>query len=196
MNNYFKILNFTIFLSVFLFSVDLIHEGFAQTEKNVPIIENSEKGWWSNDNSKQLRIEEIQSIGVLEGDKDYIFAGIKDVAIDKNGNIVVCDYNDRCIKVFDKTGKFRFRIGRKGQGPGEFLNNVYIEINNTGKLFVLDFISNRPITKFDFDGNFLKSYPYDAAKYGSVIHVDCEGFVYTNSRYGIPMLTKYRFSFE
>ncbi len=148
MNNFFKTLNFNIFLSIFLFSIYLPHEGFAQPDWKVPVIENSEKGMWSNDNSRQLRIEAIQSIGVLEGDEDYVFAGIKDVAIGKTGDIIVCDYNDRCIKVFDKTG------------------------------------------------NFLKSYPYDAAKYGSIIHVDSDGFVYTNSRDGVPMLTKYRFSFE
>ena len=56
--------------------------------------------------------------------------------------------------------------------------------------------TNYLIDLFDSEGHFLKSYPYERDKYGEIIHVDREGYVYTGSKDGVPMLVKYQFLFE
>ncbi len=122
------------------------------------IINNYEEGLWANDESKKLKIEEIFSIGILEGNDNYIFSSITDVAIYKDSVIFICDYGDKCIKVYDKTGNFIRRIGRKGRGPGEFLYNLSIEIDQSEKLYVLDTMTNHRISIFDLNGNYIDSF--------------------------------------
>ena len=109
MNLNIKIIRYFIFICVINFTVLNIGFCLAQLSEeadNVETIENGERGLWSRDDSKQLRIEEIQSIGVYEGDDNYIFANIHDVAITPNGNLYICDWGDKCIKVYDKNGVF------------------------------------------------------------------------------------------
>ena len=52
------------------------------------------------------------------------------------------------------------------------------------------------IDLFDKDGKFLKSFEYDWEKYGTPIHIDNDGFIYTNSKDDIPKLIKNLFTFE
>lgn len=70
-------------------------------------------------------------------------------------NIVVNDFNT--VLLFDKKGNFIRQIGRRGQGPGEYLwvhgtavdgNNRKIYIGNETKAVV-----------YDFDNNFINSFP-------------------------------------
>ncbi len=154
---------FRYFVLICVMSLTGLNVGICQAQnseenENVITIENGERGLWSRDNSKQLRIEEIQSIGVYEGDDDYIFANIHDVAITPNGNLYICDWGDQCIKVYDKNGVFIRKFGREGEGPGEFRCNHRIEINKENQLYVMDVIYNRRISVFDTTGNFINSF--------------------------------------
>ena len=42
------------------------------------------------------------------------------VAVDKDDNIYVSDYNNHCVYKFNKNGELLERVGKKGRGPGEF----------------------------------------------------------------------------
>jgi hypothetical protein len=75
-------------------------------------------------------------------------------------------YNDRyytqdrqqhIVHVFDKNGKFLFKIDKRGQGPGEypFLDDIYIN-PYTGRLELLCAMGF--IYDYDLDGNFLEMY--------------------------------------
>ena len=82
----------------------------------------------------------------------------------------------------------------------------FVLIRDSGKNYLKKYKSTnayKPITGvesfidlYDKESRFLKSYPYDAEIYGSIIHVDSDGYFYTNSKECIPMLTKYKFYFE
>ncbi len=63
-----------------------------------------------------------------EESEDYIFNEISDYDIDKAGNLYFIDSKDKIIKVFDKTGNFKFSFGRQGEGPGEFQYPFSIKI--------------------------------------------------------------------
>ena len=63
-------------------------------------------------------LEEVLSIGNLEDDTLYMWTG---VAADDYGNIYVLDAMDYSLKKFDPSGQLVKRVGRKGQGPGEFI---------------------------------------------------------------------------
>jgi DNA-binding beta-propeller fold protein YncE len=65
----------------------------------------------------KLQLEEVLSIGTFEDDTLYMWAG---VAADSTGNIYVTDSMDYSLKKFGSSGQLVKRVGRKGQGPGEF----------------------------------------------------------------------------
>ncbi len=81
------------------------------------------------------------------------------VLVAPNGNIFVSQGhapsldNSRITK-FDKNGKFIKVIGKKGSGPGEFIEAHSMAMDSAGRLFVADRSNNR-VQILDQDGNFI-----------------------------------------
>src|SRR4030042_2929905 len=69
-----------------------------------------------------LELIEDLSIGVEEGDENFMFSYPVDVDSDSNGHIYVLDYQECLMTKYDSKGMFMTKFGRKGQGPGEFSN--------------------------------------------------------------------------
>lgn len=82
----------------------------------------------------ELQLEEVLSIGTLEDDILYMWAG---VAADSDGNIYVTDSMDYSLKKFGSSGQLVKRVGRKGQGPGEFTAPRLLAASG-GRLFTTD----------------------------------------------------------
>ncbi len=99
-------------------------------------------------------MEEELSIGVLEGDEEYMLNMPQDIKIDKDGNIYVLDWGDACINVYDEKGIYLRTIGRKGQGPGEFDLPAYYDISPDGRIFIMD-TRNRRAVIFGVEGEYL-----------------------------------------
>jgi hypothetical protein len=49
----------------------------------------------------------------------------------------VLDYGDKCVYAFTGDGRFLFKFGRDGMGPGEFMNPIAINVNNY-EVYILD----------------------------------------------------------
>jgi hypothetical protein len=64
-------------------------------------------------------VEEL-SIGVADGAEEYIFGGIADVALGRDGSLYVFDRQVPIVRHYDASGKFLRNIGRAGSGPGEY----------------------------------------------------------------------------
>ncbi len=62
----------------------------------------------------------LLTIGGEDGDGPTAFANIAGVARLSDGSIVVADAGAQELRVFDATGRFVRRMGRRGRGPGEF----------------------------------------------------------------------------
>ena len=83
----------------------------------------------------QLDLQESVIIREIEGDSNYQFGvGLWDLAVDKNGNLYILDY-DRLLK-YDSGGKYVGTIGKKGEGPGEFLQPGKIFIHESGAISI------------------------------------------------------------
>ena len=68
--------------------------------------------------------------------------------------LIVSDYVEHCIKVFDKKGKFQYKFGRKGGGDGELNSPSFLPVNKSGHLVVCDENNDR-IQVFELNGKFL-----------------------------------------
>lgn len=71
------------------------------------------------------------------------FAKPTGLAVDKEGNLYVCDtLNDR-IEVFDADGKFISTYGKNGDGPGYFARPKGIAVDADGHIWVADGMQDR-----------------------------------------------------
>jgi hypothetical protein len=80
--------------------------------------------------------------------------------------LFVHDFKQDVVFRFDVMGKFLNKIGRKGQGPGEYkrLFGIYVD-DISSKCFLLDSYSNR-IYAYSYDGKFLQQFvlPYSPSR--------------------------------
>jgi len=65
------------------------------------------------------------------------------LACDQSGNVWVVDSGEGKLLKFDPAGRFLKKVGRKGQGPGEFSRPGTIHISEDGDLLVLDDVNMR-----------------------------------------------------
>lgn len=75
------------------------------------------------------------------------------VAIDRQGCLVVTEFGNSCVSVFDAYGERVRSFGRQGLCDGDFYRLSGVAVDEKGAIYVID--SNNRIQKFDQDGNFL-----------------------------------------
>ncbi len=85
----------------------------------------------------EFQLEEVLSIGSLNGDKDA-FGSVISIALDGRGRVLVVDQAARHFKVFDASGNYIATVGRKGEGPGEFASPWQIAVGPGDSVFVWD----------------------------------------------------------
>ncbi len=103
------------------------------------------------------------SIGIELGDSNYMFGSIMDVDILPDGRIAVCDPKQYCILVYSAEGEFLERIGRQGEGPGEFLSPGFFEVLGDGSLCMNDGMLGW--MRFDSDLNYFETFPKQAGSH-------------------------------
>ena len=57
--------------------------------------------------------------------------------IDREYNIIMSDLGNHCVYVFNQEGEEIHRIGKEGQGIGEFIRPYGIALDNTGRIVVV-----------------------------------------------------------
>lgn len=115
--------------------------------------------------------EDIQIIyPVLSfGENDEIYKP-SSVKLDKNGIVYIVNQGDHCIVKFTGSGDFIGRIGREGQGPGEFKSPSDIAIAENGDLFVLG-QGNSRVQRLTPNGKYLSSLILNSPLYYSSLTV-------------------------
>ena len=107
---------------------------------------------------KAVRFEEEVSFGAEESGPGAVYKPGQ-FAVDGRNRVYIFEYSESVIKVFGEDGKFLKTIGRKGQGPGEFGQAVYIGFCPDGRILVTDG-QNRRTSFFGPEGDFLSSYQW------------------------------------
>jgi len=107
---------------------------------------------------KTVRFEEEVSFGAEESGAGTVYKSGQ-FAIDGRNRVYIFEYSESVIKVFGEDGKFLKTIGRKGQGPGEFGQALFIGFCPDGRILVTDG-QNRRTSFFGPEGDFLSSYQW------------------------------------
>jgi len=92
-----------------------------------------EISWYQNSEPVALHLE-----AVIQEGSDYFIGAIIDASISNNEDILVVDYAQKKVFVFDKNGSMVSNFGRQGRGPGEFLRPAAIGIDNKGNVYIED----------------------------------------------------------
>jgi hypothetical protein len=85
-----------------------------------------------------LSLEKDLVLGQNRTGEEYLFPGLTSFAVDDQGRIFILVGRDSHIRVFESTGKYLRTIGRKGQGPGEFMRPMNLQILPDGNIFIND----------------------------------------------------------
>lgn len=132
-------------------------EGKKEVKNGTLIISNPVEGLWEGDKTREVNFIEKLSIGLEEGDTNYVFAFITDVETDSKGNIYVLDRGNHRIQKFSPEGRYILTIGREGKGPGEFISPSDMDFDDDDNLFVLDPRVGR-VSMFDPQGAYKGSF--------------------------------------
>lgn len=103
----------------------------------------------------QIKFEEDLTIGVEEGDENYMFGGSILLNTDDEGKFYVTDVEINKVKVYDANGRFLQTIGGPGQGPGEFQDISKAGFDADGNIYLNDVKSQR-ISLLSKDGRYLR----------------------------------------
>ena len=57
--------------------------------------------------------------------------------IDREYNIIMSDFSNHCVYVFNQEGEQIHKFGKEGQGIGEFYHPCGIALDNTGHIIVV-----------------------------------------------------------
>jgi hypothetical protein len=120
-------------------------------------------------------------IGVVEGKDEYVFGSIAGVAVGPDRRIYIADGQAFEIRVFSPEGRFEFRFGRAGEGPGEFRGIDAVRVDPRGRVLVGDPRLLR-LSVFSLDGEFQKSIrlhrPFVQLSHRATLWVDGKGQIY------------------
>jgi len=127
---------------IFLGTVVLLISVAAYSQKietidGVRVVHNEKGGIWGK--NSEVAIKLVRTIGDVDTeDENLAFNSPSDIAMDSAGNIYILDSGNQRIQKFSPEGKYLATIGRKGQGPGEFVSPSSLDIDSKGYLYVLD----------------------------------------------------------
>lgn len=102
-------------------------------------------------NTSQIA-EDIEFIP-LETTDDCLLGETFTNIIITDSDIIVYDHNG-CYR-FDRQGKFKNRIGTKGNGPGEYINTLSIMADTINQWIYMSDYMQRKYVKYDFSGKYL-----------------------------------------
>lgn len=128
-----------LFVSIIPFLLLLVFCSVYESYAQVSITAVKERNDQQVVKSEDLLTLELTFGSEIYGTKDEYLLAIPSgsMRVTDTGDILISD--EVKIKVYDKNGKGKKIIGRRGQGPGEFANNPILSISPKGYLTAYEF---------------------------------------------------------
>ena len=130
-----------------------------------------------------IKLEKELTLGESPGGQMALFQSIRSFRVDNQSNIYVLDSRAPKLIKFDSRGNVLFSIGRKGQGPGEFMVPTMMELGKQNSILVYD-LGNRRLSYFSADTGALLE-EKSTARLGRLFRVDDDS---QGSFYGYQIL--------
>lgn len=121
-------------------------------------------------------LEELFSVGTLEGAEHEMFGVVGQVDFDAEGNLYVFDRENARVVVFDRQGEFVRQFGKKGEGPGELRLPSGMSVFDDGWVGITD-MGSRGTLMFDPEGEY---------RYTAGLGLESQGFVALGRMYVDP----------
>lgn len=135
---------------------------------------NNKFGFLANGDQISTIITHTSPILAIDNEEpNYFISKPNGLAVDERDNMYIADMQNNCIMVYDSAGYFLKKIGRAGQGPGEFMIPVDVAIARE-KLFVLE-AENFRVSILDLEGNFIRSFRVEPLTSDQKIAVSKDG---------------------
>lgn len=155
MNIYSRILSSIFLLPTLCFIISCSQQGAEinsarETEDGAILVKNPANPVYRD---MQIVFTENLTIGVKDGDENYMFGNKIFVNADASGNIYVADQDKRIVRKYDAQGIYLQSIGRPGQGPGEFQNISKVRFDKAGSIYLYD-DKNQRISWLTKEGNY------------------------------------------
>ncbi|MGD2121793.1 MAG: 6-bladed beta-propeller [Gemmatimonadota bacterium] len=98
------------------------------------------------------------SIGMFDGPEEYIFGNVVSMAMALDGTIYIMDRQVPALRVYNADGTYRTTFGRKGEGPGEYLEpDGGLNVLSDGRIVLRD-PSNARIQVYSPEGEALDTW--------------------------------------
>ena len=123
-----------------------------QYEDNIKIIHNPD---YPKFKKERYIFNNVLTIGLEEGDDNFLFSKIRDIKVDIHGNIYILDIKNSRIQVFDNQGQYMRTIGSEGQGPGEFSNPMCFDFDEKNNIYIAEYSPGKIIC-FDKNGKYIR----------------------------------------
>ncbi len=154
MKNKFNLFLAGIMLFVFIFSISCQKQktgwqGTIGEENGIKVVNNPAEPMYGE---LVLELEEDLAIGSVDDEKT-MFYQIGGIAVDGQANMFVLDSGNQRLQKYDKDGNYLQTIGRKGEGPGEFMRPFDVSLDGQGNIYVREL---RKMHVFDSQGNSIK----------------------------------------
>lgn len=167
---------------------DASHDGSAgiayDTVAGVEHVISAGPGLWAEGGGWRLDEDAGIAIGEVDGEGDYVFGRISDVLVDPRGLVHVADAQSAELRVFSSDGRFVRRLGREGEGPGEFGHISGLAVAPSG-VAALDGRLNR-VTVFGLAGDVARTFrlqrPYMILEHHAAMAFDSSGRFFDRAR--------------
>lgn len=77
-------------------------------------------------------------IGTMDGPTEGVFGSVDDVVVAPSGEVLILDRQTSRVSSWSVSGGYLHDVGRRGSGPGEYLDPIDLAITSAGELLVLD----------------------------------------------------------
>lgn len=129
----------------------------------------------------------IKNMGEREKDPELQFNFPTQIALGRNGELIVVDSGNFRIQIFDQEGKVIRQIGQIGMLVGQFARPKGVGVSPEGYIFVSD-AATHGITVFDEKGTLLLTWGVRGWERGMFelpagIHIDDKGLIYVVSQW-------------
>ncbi|MGD8816494.1 MAG: 6-bladed beta-propeller [Acidobacteriota bacterium] len=133
-----------------------------------------------------LTVVEDLRIGLSQGPEEYLFGDIGGIVQHGDGTVSILDSQVPVIRHYDAEGTFLYDIGREGQGPGEYSEQIQGMQRLPDDSFAIWDTGNTRISIFSPAGELVESIHSPTSGYytGSTMWVDEQGnyYLYTVDR--------------